>query len=131
RNAPQQRGQRGATKGSGAVPVSGAPPVVQAARLSVGRRQASRLYHEAANAVSADELLGGAARRQDAPRDRAAAFLEQFLAAGPRTSRDIWQAAQKAACRRAPCSAPSAASASAPALSLPTAASSATGSSRV
>jgi hypothetical protein len=46
--------------------------------------------------VSADELVARGARRVDNPRDRAAAFLEQFLAAGPRTARDVWQAAQKA-----------------------------------
>jgi hypothetical protein len=46
---------------------------------------------------SADELLAGPDHRRDGSRDRAAAFLEQFLAAGPRTSHDIWQAAQKAA----------------------------------
>jgi hypothetical protein len=46
--------------------------------------------------VSADELLAGASRRDDQPRDRAAVFLAQFLAAGPRSSHDIWQAAQKA-----------------------------------
>jgi hypothetical protein len=44
---------------------------------------------------SADELLAGAARRQNGPRDRAAAFLEQFLAAGPRTAREVWEAARK------------------------------------
>jgi hypothetical protein len=46
--------------------------------------------------VSADELLAGAARREHEARDKAAAFLEQFLAGGPRTSHDIWEAAQKA-----------------------------------
>jgi hypothetical protein len=46
--------------------------------------------------VSADALLGRAVRREDHPRDRAAAFLEQFLEASPRTSQDIWEAAQKA-----------------------------------
>jgi AAA domain len=45
--------------------------------------------------VTADELLAGAAR-DHGPRDRAAAFLEQFLAAGPRTVGDIWQAARNA-----------------------------------
>jgi hypothetical protein len=40
--------------------------------------------------------LVGAARREDNPRDRAAAFLEQFLADGPRTVDDVWDAAQKA-----------------------------------
>jgi hypothetical protein len=45
---------------------------------------------------SADELLAGSARREDNPRDRAAVFLGQFLASGPRTSQDIWAAAQKA-----------------------------------
>jgi hypothetical protein len=46
--------------------------------------------------TSADQLLACAARAETVPRDRAAAFLEQFLAGGPRTSRDLWQAAQKA-----------------------------------
>jgi hypothetical protein len=46
--------------------------------------------------VSADELLGGAPRQEDGPRDRATAFLQQFLAAGPRTSREVWEAAQQA-----------------------------------
>jgi hypothetical protein len=46
---------------------------------------------------SADELLAGTGPRRDGSRDRAAAFLEQFLAAGPRTSHDLWQAAQEAA----------------------------------
>jgi hypothetical protein len=45
---------------------------------------------------SADELLAGNRRREDGPRDQAAAFLEQFLAGGPRTSREIWVAAQEA-----------------------------------
>jgi hypothetical protein len=49
-----------------------------------------------ASPVSADELVARSARRVDNPRDRAAAFLEQFLAAGPRTARDIWKAAQEA-----------------------------------
>jgi hypothetical protein len=44
--------------------------------------------------VSADDLVAGA-RRGQGPRDRAAEFLEQFLAGGPRTADDIWQAAQK------------------------------------
>ena len=44
--------------------------------------------------VTADELLAGA-RRDHGARDWATAFLEQFLAAGPRTADDIWQAAQK------------------------------------
>jgi hypothetical protein len=47
------------------------------------------------SALAADELLA-ATRPERGPRDEAAAFLEQFLAGGPRTSRDIWQAAQKA-----------------------------------
>ena len=45
--------------------------------------------------LTADELLAGA-RREHGARDWAAAFLEQFLAAGPRTADDIWQAGQKA-----------------------------------
>jgi hypothetical protein len=45
--------------------------------------------------VSADEVLGGASR-EGTPRDQAVIFLRQFLAAGPRTADDIWQAAQKA-----------------------------------
>ena len=47
--------------------------------------------------ISADEVLACAGRRGRGPRDLAATFLEQFLAAGPRSSRDIWEAAQKAA----------------------------------
>ncbi len=46
--------------------------------------------------LSADDLLTGDPHAGPGPRDQAAAFLEQFLAAGPRTSRDIWQAAQQA-----------------------------------
>ncbi|HEV3260770.1 MAG TPA: AAA family ATPase [Gemmataceae bacterium] len=46
--------------------------------------------------ISADELLAGAAHAGNGPRDQAVVFLEQFLAGGPRTSRDIWQAARKA-----------------------------------
>jgi hypothetical protein len=47
--------------------------------------------------VSADELLGRGPRKEHQPRDRAVDFLQSFLAGGPRTSRDIWQAAQKEA----------------------------------
>ena len=46
--------------------------------------------------LSADALLTRATPGVQGPRDKAADFLAQFLAAGPRTSRDIWQAAQKA-----------------------------------
>jgi len=49
-----------------------------------------------ASPSSADELLAGAAHTDCDPRDQAAVFLEQFLAGGQRTSRDIWQAAQAA-----------------------------------
>jgi hypothetical protein len=45
--------------------------------------------------VSADELLGGRPRSEGRPRDRAFDFLEKFLAGGPRSSRELWQAAQK------------------------------------
>jgi hypothetical protein len=44
---------------------------------------------------SADELLAGSAYVEPSRHDRAAVFLEEFLAAGPRTARDIWEAAQK------------------------------------
>jgi hypothetical protein len=47
------------------------------------------------SAVKADELVART-RGENGPRARAAAFLEQFLAAGPRTVDDIWQAALKA-----------------------------------
>jgi hypothetical protein len=47
------------------------------------------------NPISADELLVGPAHKVMGPRDRAADFLEQFLAAGPRTSREIWEATRK------------------------------------
>src|SRR5262249_31481040 len=43
--------------------------------------------------IAADDLLAGTDPR---PRDRAITFLNTFLAAGPRTARDIWQAAQDA-----------------------------------
>jgi hypothetical protein len=43
--------------------------------------------------VSADELLGNGARSADGPLERAAAFLEEFLADGPRTADEVWQAA--------------------------------------
>jgi hypothetical protein len=45
--------------------------------------------------VSADALLGGG-RGDEGLRERAAAFLEQLLAGGPRTAHDIREAAQKA-----------------------------------
>jgi hypothetical protein len=45
---------------------------------------------------AADALLAGDRHREHGPRDQAAAFLEQFLAGGPRTSREIWEAAQEA-----------------------------------
>jgi hypothetical protein len=44
--------------------------------------------------TAVDDLLAGGTARANAPRDRVAAFLEQFLAAGPRTSQEIWTAAQ-------------------------------------
>jgi hypothetical protein len=44
--------------------------------------------------VLADDLLAGE-RRGQRPRDQAAEFLRQFLAGGPRTADEIWQAAQK------------------------------------
>jgi hypothetical protein len=47
--------------------------------------------------VSADELLAGGARQDLGPRDQAAAFLQQFLAAGPRTADEIWQATRQTA----------------------------------
>jgi hypothetical protein len=46
--------------------------------------------------VAADALVGGGARGGEGQRERAAVFLEQFLAGGPRTAHDIWEAAQKA-----------------------------------
>jgi hypothetical protein len=49
------------------------------------------------SSFTADELLAGAGRRGQGPRDQATAFLTQFLAGGPRTARDIWEAAQKVA----------------------------------
>jgi hypothetical protein len=45
---------------------------------------------------SADQLLTGRGRAERNPRVAAADFLKKFLADGPRTSQDIWQAAQKA-----------------------------------
>ena len=46
--------------------------------------------------LAADDLLAGGPRQEDGPRDRATAFLEQFLAGGPRSAREVWQAAQQA-----------------------------------
>jgi hypothetical protein len=81
--------------------------VLAAVRNSLGGPQPSLAYRITAadgglpavewlgaSPVSADALLGG--RGDEGARGRAAAFLEQFLAGGPRTSHDIWQAAQKA-----------------------------------
>jgi hypothetical protein len=45
--------------------------------------------------VSADELLGGGAHAEPSQHDLAEAFLKEFLSAGPRTAREIWEAAQK------------------------------------
>ncbi|HMF12774.1 MAG TPA: hypothetical protein VKE94_10725, partial [Gemmataceae bacterium] len=45
--------------------------------------------------VSADELLAGAGPVPPSEHDEAASFLQEFLAAGPRTAREIWEAAQK------------------------------------
>jgi len=42
-------------------------------------------------------LLAAGAGTGHGPRDRAAAFLEKYLAAGPRTAADIWEAAQATA----------------------------------
>ena len=46
--------------------------------------------------LSADQLLTGAALHRRGPRDRAAEFLEQYLADGPRPSSEVWAAARKA-----------------------------------
>jgi hypothetical protein len=45
--------------------------------------------------LTADQLLGAPMpARADTPRDHAREFLEDFLAAGPRTSREVWAEAQ-------------------------------------
>jgi hypothetical protein len=44
--------------------------------------------------LSADDLVG-VPRKQATPSNRAVAFLEKFLAEGPRTTKDVWEAAQK------------------------------------
>jgi hypothetical protein len=47
--------------------------------------------------IAADELLAGSAcRSRGRPRDKAGMFLQEFLAAGPRTSRAVWDAGLKA-----------------------------------
>lgn len=79
-------------------------------RSSLARPQPSLVYQLSAadgalptvdwfgtSAISADDVLACAGHRGRGPRDLAATFLEQFLAAGPRTSRDVWEAAKKAA----------------------------------
>jgi len=78
-------------------------------RSSLARPQPSLVYQLSAvdgalptvdwfgtSPISADEVLARAGHRGRGPRDLAATFVEQFLAAGPRTSRDLWEAAQKA-----------------------------------
>ena len=83
--------------------------VLAQVRNSLARPQPSLVYQiKAAGAalpavewlgsspVSADDLLGGAARPPDGPFERATAFLEEFLAGGPRTARELWEAAQGA-----------------------------------
>jgi hypothetical protein len=45
--------------------------------------------------VSADALLTGAALVEPSQHDQAATFLQEFLAGGPRTAREIWDAAVK------------------------------------
>ena len=44
----------------------------------------------------AKATVAGKARKEENPRDQAAAFLAKFLAAGPRSSHEIWKAAQEA-----------------------------------
>jgi RecA-family ATPase len=53
-----------------------------------------------ASPLTARDVLAGtrpAAPAQAGPRERAAAFLEAFLKAGPRTSREVWAAAREQA----------------------------------
>jgi hypothetical protein len=47
-----------------------------------------------ASSITANELLAGAPRPKDAPRQTAMAFLREFLAGGPRSAREIFAAAQ-------------------------------------
>jgi hypothetical protein len=44
---------------------------------------------------SADELLAGSASMAPSQQDQSATFLQDFLSAGARTAREIWEAAQK------------------------------------
>jgi hypothetical protein len=74
----------------------GGPQPSLAYRLTAADGALPEVEWLGASAVSADALLGGSGRGDEGARERAAAFLEQFLAGGPRTSHDIWQAAQKA-----------------------------------
>jgi hypothetical protein len=109
-------------------------------RSSLARQQPSLVYQLNAvdgalptvdwlgtSLISADEILACAGRRGRGPRDLAATFVEQFLAAGPRTSRDIWTAAQKAGLSHAPSTAPRKSSASAVTAATATAGKSVTG----
>lgn len=90
-------------------PLSPARCVLAQVRNSLAGPQPSLLYRLTAadsalpavdwlgtSPILADELLADAAPRGQGPRDRAATFLEQYLATGPRTARDIWAAAQQA-----------------------------------
>jgi hypothetical protein len=74
----------------------GGPQPSLAYRITAGDGALPAVEWLGASPVSADELLGGGARKEENPRDRAAAFLEQLLAGGPRTAHDIWEAARKA-----------------------------------
>ena len=74
-----------------------APPQPSLAFTVEAANGTARLNWLGASALTADELvLGGGGPALPAPRrDRACDFLSEFLANGPRTSREIWDAARK------------------------------------
>src|SRR5262249_1894889 len=68
--------------------LAGAQPSL-AYRLTAADGQRPTVEWLGTSPVSADELLARSAYVEPSCRDRAAAFLEAFLAAGPRTAHDI------------------------------------------
>lgn len=71
-------------------------PSSLAYRITPGQDGQPALEWLGPTSLSADELLAGAAAGRHRPRDRAAAFLQQYLADGPRPSTEVWAAARKA-----------------------------------
>jgi hypothetical protein len=72
------------------------PPPSLAYRIRKGPDGLPAIDWLGPSARAADDLLIGPSLAHRGPRERAAYFLEQFLADGPRTSTDVWTAARRA-----------------------------------